>query len=126
MSRKKELFIKAAAKFGTPILVYDSSVFQSCYSNLREALPPCVDIFYALKVNPNLSLVKILSALGLNAEVCSLAELEVAMKAGVKPTYFLSLLSQKRSYKEFQIWRVKWVGDRLTSELKKRAHVSCE
>lgn len=49
MSRKKELFIKAAAKFGTPILVYDSSVFQSCYSNLREALPPYVDIFYVFK-----------------------------------------------------------------------------
>jgi len=98
MSRKKELLIKAVAKFGTPTFVYDSSVLQSCYSNLREALPPCVDIFYALKVNPNLSLVKILSALGSNAEVCSLAELEVAMKAGVKPENIIFLGPCKKSY----------------------------
>jgi len=85
MKLSKELVLQAKATFGTPTYLYDEAVLRSSFSELRDALPACVDIFYALKVNPNLSLVKLIRSYGGNTEVCSLGELEIALKAGVAP-----------------------------------------
>ncbi|MBV6288259.1 hypothetical protein KUO17_14665 [Pseudomonas sp. MAFF 301350] len=85
MKLSKELVLQAKATFGTPTYLYDEAVLRSSFNELRDALPDCVDIFYALKVNPNLSLVKLIRSYGGNTEVCSLGELEIALKAGVAP-----------------------------------------
>ncbi|MBH3428402.1 phosphopantetheine-binding protein [Pseudomonas alkylphenolica] len=83
MKLSKALVLQAKATFGTPTYLYDEAVLRSSFNELRNALPDCVDIFYALKVNPNLSLVKLIRSYGGNTEVCSLGELEIALKAGV-------------------------------------------
>lgn len=83
MKLSKDVVLQAKAVFGTPTYLYDEAVLRSSYAELRDALPACVDIFYALKVNPNLSLVKLIRSYGGNTEVCSLGELEIALKAGV-------------------------------------------
>lgn len=85
MKLSKELVLQAKATFGTPTYLYDEAVLRSSFNELRDALPDCVDIFYALKVNPNLSLVKLIRSYGGNTEVCSMGELEIALKAGVAP-----------------------------------------
>ncbi|MDD0977297.1 phosphopantetheine-binding protein [Pseudomonas fontis] len=96
MKLSKELVLQATATFGTPTYIYDETVLRSSFSELRHALPDCVDIFYALKVNPNLSLVKLIRSYGGNTEVCSLGELEIALKAGVAPQDIIFLGPYKK------------------------------
>lgn len=96
MKLSKELVLQAKATFGTPTYLYDEAVLRSSFNELRDALPDCVDIFYALKVNPNLSLVKLIRSYGGNTEVCSLGELEIALKAGVAPQDIIFLGPYKK------------------------------
>ncbi|MEG0860767.1 MAG: phosphopantetheine-binding protein [Pseudomonas sp.] len=96
MKLSKDLVLQAKATFGTPTYLYDEAVLRSSFNELRDALPDCVDIFYALKVNPNLSLVKLIRSYGGNTEVCSLAELEIALKAGVAPQDIILLGPYKK------------------------------
>jgi diaminopimelate decarboxylase len=74
-----------AEQFGTPLYVYDSEVMIASYRELRDSLPPAVDIFFSLKANPNLTVCALFGSLGAGAEVSSLAELTTALRAGVKP-----------------------------------------
>ena len=56
--------VAAAREHGTPAYIYDGEELVSNYHKLKNALPNCVDVFYALKVNPNISLVKLLRSKG--------------------------------------------------------------
>jgi diaminopimelate decarboxylase len=96
MKLSKALILETKQKFGTPTYMYDESVLRRSFQDLRDALPICVDIFYALKVNPNLSLVKLIRSYGGNTEVCSLGELEIAVKAGVDPRDIIFLGPYKK------------------------------
>lgn len=91
MNLINEQIVKTKAQFGTPTYLYDEAALQAGYRELREALPTCVDIFYALKVNPNLSLVKLIRSYGGCTEVCSMAEMEIALQAGVAPSDIIFL-----------------------------------
>ncbi len=46
-----------AERFGTPCYVYDLDVIERQVAALRAALPPVVDIAYAVKANPALAVV---------------------------------------------------------------------
>lgn len=83
-------------KFGTPLYMYDGRMLKNNYLGLKNCLPDSVDVFYALKVNPNVSLCSLLRSQGANAEVCSLAELEIALKAGFSPENIIFLGPGKR------------------------------
>lgn len=74
-----------AAQFGTPLFIYDAGTLTASFTELRDALPPAMEIFYSLKANPNVSVVGVLAAAGCRAEVCSRAELQTALLAGVDP-----------------------------------------
>lgn len=95
---KREIITSAVEKFGTPSYVYDGAQLVSNYERLRNALPDCVDVFYALKVNPNTSLVKLLRSKGANTEVCSIAEMEIALRAGSVPEDIIFLGPCKKDY----------------------------
>ncbi|MHA7057182.1 type III PLP-dependent enzyme domain-containing protein [Aquimarina sp. M1] len=82
MKNNNKEIISAVDKYGTPAYFYDGEQLITNYLNLVNALPSCVDVFYALKVNPNVSLVKLLRAQGACTEVCSITEMEIALKAG--------------------------------------------
>jgi len=90
--------ITAVKKYGTPSYFYDGEQLISNYKNLVNALPECVDVFYALKVNPNISLVKLLRTNGACTEVCSIAEMEIALKAGSTPQDIIYLGPCKKDY----------------------------
>jgi len=96
MKLSKDTILEVKEKFGTPAYIYDEKRLLKSYQELREALPACVDIFYALKVNPNLSIVKLIRSYGGNTEVCSLGELEIAIKAGVDPKDIIFLGPYKK------------------------------
>jgi diaminopimelate decarboxylase len=72
-----------AARYGTPLYIYDGDALRSQYLGLREPLDPHVEIFYSLKANPNIAVCAALHRLGAGAEVSSLAELTCAAMAGV-------------------------------------------
>jgi len=88
----------AVRKYGTPSYVYDGAELRRSYYSLRNALPDCVDVFYALKVNPNVSLVNLLVEEGACTEVCSLGELETALRAGSRPENIIFLGPSKAEY----------------------------
>ena len=60
-----------AARFGTPLYVYDLDVIERQVGVLRAALPSIVEIAYAVKANPALAIVAHLGSLGLGADVAS-------------------------------------------------------
>ena len=66
----------------TPFYCYDADEVRAQFSGLKRHLPDGADIYYSLKANPSSAVVRILTALGAGCEVCSLAELELALHAG--------------------------------------------
>ncbi len=80
------IFVNDIAKaVGTPFYVYDAQTIKRQYSRLRNALPKDFDIFYAMKANPNLAIVRLLSNLGTGVEVASRGELLACQRLGVDP-----------------------------------------
>ena len=77
--------VALAEEFGTPLFVYEADIIEHSYRDLRQALPPGVDVMYSLKANPNISVCALLGSLGAGAEVSSHAELVTALRAGVAP-----------------------------------------
>lgn len=98
MNIKNMQLLKAAQEYGTPSYLYDGEQIVKNYKNLKNALPACVDVFYALKVNPNVSLVSLLRSKGACTEVCSLTEMEIALKAGSTPQDIIFLGPCKKDY----------------------------
>lgn len=72
-----------ARRFGTPLFVYDATVLDDTYRQLRGLLPSAMGIYLSLKANPNVSVAGYLGSLGAGAEVSSLAELRIARWAGI-------------------------------------------
>ena len=83
---EKVNFQKIAKKFGTPFYCYS-------YSKLKENVNKFKDNFksfsplvcFAVKSNTNVNLIKEIKKFGLGADVVSLGELMIALKAGVNP-----------------------------------------
>ncbi len=98
MNKNNSEILSAVQKFGTPSYIYDGEKLVQNYKNLVNALPECVDVFYALKVNPNVSLVKLLRSNGACTEVCSITEMEIALKAGSTPEDIVYLGPCKKDY----------------------------
>ncbi len=98
MKKNKSAILSAVRQFGTPSYIYDGEQLIKNYKNLKNALPDCVDVFYALKVNPNVSLVKLLRSNGACTEVCSITEMEIALKAGSTPQDIVYLGPCKKDY----------------------------
>lgn len=72
-------------RFDTPLYVYDGAGIERAYRDLRARLHEAIEIFYSLKPNPNVSVVKVLRQAGASAEVCSMGELSSALRAGFRP-----------------------------------------
>ncbi len=73
-----------ADSVGTPFYCYSTATIERHYRVLEEALAGAgALIAYAIKANPNLSVVATLARLGAGADVVSLGELKRAMAAGV-------------------------------------------
>ena len=74
-----------AARFGTPLFVYDLDVIDRQVDILRAALPHEVELAYAVKANPSLAVVAHVGGRGLGADVASGGELATALRAGIAP-----------------------------------------
>lgn len=70
---------------GTPVYVYSREALRQAVRRVRAASAPAGGIYYSLKANPHVGVVGYLSTLVDGFDVCSLAELETALNAGMPP-----------------------------------------
>ena len=75
--------INLAEKYGTPLYVYDGNLIKQRYKEFRSFFPyPKLKVFYAMKANYNLAILKLLEKEGCNIDAVSPGDVYMAMKAG--------------------------------------------
>jgi diaminopimelate decarboxylase len=74
-----------AARYGTPLFVYDHRLLEDQFTSLREALPPAFRICYSVKANPNPAFLHFFLERGCGLEVASAGEMHQALAAGCRP-----------------------------------------
>ena len=76
---------RIAAEVGTPVYVYSRATLERHARVFREALAdlPRTHIAFAVKANPNLAVLRVLSRQGFGADVVSGGEMKRALAAGV-------------------------------------------
>ncbi|WP_425147984.1 diaminopimelate decarboxylase [Deinococcus sp.] len=72
---------QAAAIFGTPLYVYDAAELDAALERVRDAFTDA-RIWYAIKANPNLTILRRMQAAGLGFECVSPGEMARAEKVG--------------------------------------------
>ena len=83
---EKVNFQRIAKKFGTPFYCYSYSKLKENVNRFKknfESFSPL--ICFAVKSNTNVNLIREIKKFGLGADVVSLGELMMALKAGIKP-----------------------------------------
>ena len=75
----------AIQKFGSPLYLYDADHIRAMYQRIRLHAPTQLDVFFSMKANPLLGVGQLLNSVGGCCEVCSAAELHVALHAGFLP-----------------------------------------
>ena len=76
-----------ANEFGNPVYVYDSSKIISQYKRLSDSFKGVkqLKLNYAVKALSNLAILKLMNSLGAGLDTVSVQEVELGLKAGVKP-----------------------------------------
>ncbi len=83
MALAPDILIRAAREFGTPLFVYDADTMVRRYRELFEFIPwPSLRIFYALKANYSVSLLRILRDEGASLDTVSPGEVHLARRLG--------------------------------------------
>ena len=79
-------FQKIAKKFGTPFYCYSYLKLKENVNNFKKNFKSFTPLIcFAVKSNTNVNLIREIKKLGLGADVVSLGELMIALKAGIKP-----------------------------------------
>jgi diaminopimelate decarboxylase len=73
-----------ASRYGTPLFVYDRSILDQKLDALRTALPR-FEIYYSVKANPNLAILRHFVLRGCGLEIASAGEFLQALAAGCRP-----------------------------------------
>jgi len=74
-----------AARYGTPLYVYDRAVIEQKYLALRRALPDKFAISYSVKANPNPAFLTFFLEKGCGLEIASAGEFHLARNVGCPP-----------------------------------------
>ena len=86
LTLEKVNFQKIAKKFGTPFYCYSYSKLKENVYKFKENFKSFSPLIcFAVKSNTNVNLIREIKKFGLGADVVSLGELMVALKAGIKP-----------------------------------------
>ena len=83
---EKVNFQRMAKKFGTPFYCYSHSKLSKNVNKFKENFKSFSPLIcFAVKSNTNVNLIREIKKFGLGADVVSLGELMMALKAGIKP-----------------------------------------
>lgn len=84
-TKKLRLSLPALArKHGTPLFIISRTLLLTQLARFRKLLPR-VELFYAVKANPNFEVIKTLAKYGCRFDVASKPEMKCVLSAGVKP-----------------------------------------
>lgn len=97
-----------AARFGTPLLVFDRATLEARARAFATALP-AARVCYAAKAFCNVAVFQLLAELGLSVDVCTGGELATTMAAGFPPER-LVMHGNNKSMSELQSARAAGVG----------------
>lgn len=75
------LAVRAAA---TPAFLYFGQVLRKRHADLIRCLPPSFNVYYAVKANPNPSVLRELASMGVGADVASSGELDLVLAQGIR------------------------------------------
>ena len=77
---------KIAKDFGTPCFVYSNDEICKNFNEINDTFANAKrKVFYSVKANPNLSILKVLAEMGAGFDIVSMGELERVIKVGVNP-----------------------------------------
>ena len=78
---------RIAEEVGTPVYVYSRATLERHARVFRDALSalPRVHIAFAIKANPNLAVLRVLSREGFGADIVSIGEMKRALASGMAP-----------------------------------------
>ena len=83
---EKVNFQRIAKKFGTPFYCYSYSKLKENVNKFKKNFKSFSPLIcFAVKSNTNVNLIREIKKFGLGADVVSLGELMMALKAGIKP-----------------------------------------
>ena len=83
---EKVNFLRIAKKFGTPFYCYSYSKLKENINKFKESFKSFAPLIcFAVKSNTNVNLIREIKKFGLGADVVSLGELMIALKAGINP-----------------------------------------
>ena len=74
-----------AKQYGTPYFLYDADAVCRRIESVRAAFEGVVDVYFAVKANPNLSLLQAVRETADGLDISSIGELEQACLAGYEP-----------------------------------------
>ncbi|MFX1435645.1 MAG: diaminopimelate decarboxylase [Promethearchaeota archaeon] len=80
--------IKLAEEFGTPIYIINEEIIRKRYHQLKDTLNSVYKknkIYYAVKANTNISILRILNSEGSNFDCSSIGEIYTCLKSGILP-----------------------------------------
>ncbi|MBO4632946.1 MAG: type III PLP-dependent enzyme [Lentisphaeria bacterium] len=76
--------MSASCKYKTPFVLFNLDILRRKYQELT-ALFPYARVYYAVKANPAVVILKLLASLGSNFDVASIYELDRVLSLGVSP-----------------------------------------
>ncbi len=83
---QKAMLEKLASDYETPLYIYDANKIKQQIETFRKAFSEIdTRLFYAMKANSNLSVLKWMKLHGTGVDTVSINELEIALKAGFHP-----------------------------------------
>jgi len=86
LSIEKVKVLDIAKKFGTPIYCYSYGQLKENISNFKKSFNSFAPLVcFAIKSNTNVNLIREIRKFGLGADVVSMGELMMALKAGIDP-----------------------------------------
>jgi diaminopimelate decarboxylase len=91
LRRNAQLFLaevsleEIANSYGTPLFIYSRDIISAQVERVKAILPPECDLHYAVKANPNPETLAFMRDLVDGADVASVGELDLAIKAGFDP-----------------------------------------
>ena len=74
-----------AEQHGTPLYIYDNDIIRKKCQQLRSHLPKNIKIYYAVKANPNIEIIRLMGEIYDGFDVASGGEIERVLEAGISP-----------------------------------------
>jgi diaminopimelate decarboxylase len=99
-----------AARYGTPMFIYDGGVIRRSYRTLSRALSGFARIHYSIKANPAAAVIRLLSDEGAGVEIASIGEYRAARAADVRPPDIL-FAGPAKSVRELEIVVAGGIGE---------------